>query len=154
MYLPDKYEYYADMILNLHTKITYGQVAPHKPILILSILDLIESGVIFSCHIPFNRLVERQFSNTWTRYVCINDSYKPKMSVAFWHMSHEPFWEIKYQDGIDVNIKEFNEKRTYNSFSQMIKFVKGAELNLELFNILTDSNARAKLRVAIIKTYL
>lgn len=154
MFIPESYKEIESQLLNLHVKITFGQHAPHKPILVLSIIDLIESGYVNSRYIPYDCGVERQFLRNWTRYICFNDAFNPRFSVAFWHLDHEPFWNLQFKDGVDYDIKDLNDRRVYNSMSQMSKYVDGAMLSEELFSILQDSLTRAKLRVAIIKRYL
>lgn len=154
MYLPELYNEIESQLLNLHVKVTFGQHAPHKPILVLSLIDLIESGYINTRFIPYDDGVERQFLRNWTMYICLDESFRPKFSVAFWHLNHEPFWSLHFKEGIEYNIKELNDKRIYNSMPQMSKYVDGAMLSEELFTTLQDSLTRAKLRVAIIKKYL
>lgn len=154
MFIPESYKEIESQLLNLHVKITFGQHAPHKPILVLSIIDLVESGYINSKFVPYDAGVERQFLSNWGRYICLNDSFQPKLSVAFWHLSHEPFWVLQFKKDIEYDIKTLNNKKVYNSMSQMSKYIDGAYLSEDMFAILQNSVLRAKLRVAIIKHYL
>lgn len=154
MFIPESYNEIESQILNLHVKVTFGKHAPHKPILVLSMIDLIESGYVNTRFIPYDNGVERQFLRNWNRYICLNESFQPKFSVAFWHLSHEPFWNLHFKDGIDYDIKDLNNRRIYSSMSQMSKYVDGAIISEELYSLLQDSLTRAKLRVAIIKRYL
>lgn len=154
MFVPALYNKIEHQLLNLHVKVTFGQHAPHKPILVLSIIDLVESGYVNSRYVPYDSGIERQFLRNWDRYICINEAFKPNFSVAFWHLGHESFWELDFKDSINYSIKELNERRVYNSRQQMSKYVDGALISEELFSILQDNLTRAKLRVAIIKQYL
>lgn len=154
MFVPALYNKIEHQLLNLHVKVTFGQHAPHKPILVLSIIDLVESGYVNSRYVPYDSGIERQFLRNWDRYICINEAFKPIFSVAFWHLGHESFWELDFKDSINYSIKELNERRVYNSRQQMSKYVDGALISEELFSILQDNLTRAKLRVAIIKQYL
>lgn len=153
MFLPDSYNEIENQILNLHVKVTFGQYAPHKPILVLSVIDLVEAGYISTRFIPYDTGVEHQFLRNWNRYICLNESFRPRFSVAFWHLDHEPFWTLHFRKGIKYDIKELNDRRVYNTMNQMSKFVDGAMLSEDIFYILQDSLSRAKLRVAIIKNY-
>lgn len=48
------FQYYKDCFLNLHTAKAKKIPAPHKPLLLLSIIDLVEHGFITSNKILFS----------------------------------------------------------------------------------------------------
>lgn len=147
-------KYYTELLTKLHCKVTFGQRAPHKAILMLSIIDLIETGVLDNTFIPFIHEIESQFLNNWTRYVGHSDSFKPRASLPFWHLSHEPFWRVKLKETCDISFEELAQVRAYSHFGTMAKYVDGAYIDTDLFNLINYAPARAKLRVLLIKTYL
>jgi putative restriction endonuclease len=51
------FSYYKDCFSTLHTAKSKGFFAPHKPLLLLSVIDLVERGIIRS-----NRI---ELSETW-----------------------------------------------------------------------------------------
>lgn len=147
-------KYYNELLTKLHCKVTFGQRAPHKAILMLSIIDLIETGVLDNTFIPFIQEIESQFLNNWTRYIGHSDSFKPRSSLPFWHLSHEPFWKVKLKETCDISFEELAQARAYSHFGTMAKYVDGAYIDTDLFNLINYAPARAKLRVLLIKTYL
>lgn len=147
-------KYYTELLTKLHCKVTFGQRAPHKAILMLSIIDLIETGVLDNAFIPFSQEVESQFLNNWTRYVGHSDSFKPRPSLPFWHLSHEPFWRIKLKETCEISFEVLAQARAYSHFGTMVNYVEGAYIDIDLFNLINYAPARAKLRVLLIKTYL
>ena len=154
MYISDLEIYYTGLFRKLHTKVTQGQKAPHKPILLLSVIDLIETGVITDCFIPFSQEIESQFMRLWIRYIGVSDSFQPKSSVPFWHMDYEPFWDLILKDGVVKSFDELAEERAYGDFKKMQKVVIGAKIDDDLLEVLQDPSARARLRVELIKGYL
>ena len=147
-------KYYTELLTKLHCKVTFGLRAPHKAILMLSIIDLIETGVLDNAFIPFSHEVESQFLNNWTRYVGHSDSFKPRPSLPFWHLSHEPFWRIKLKETCEISFEVLAQARAYSHFGTMVNYVEGAYIDIDLFNLINYAPARAKLRVLLIKTYL
>ncbi len=74
--------------------------APHKPILLLSIIDLIESGDITTNTITLSKKLEKKFYETWDYYIGTVEHYKPRLGTPFWHLHSEWFWKlIPYEGG-------------------------------------------------------
>lgn len=145
---------YLQLFENLHVRITNGKKAPHKAILLLSIIDLVETGAIDKPLIPFSQQIDKQFVRNWMRYVSIIEGYKPRVSVPFWHMDFEPYWETILKEGATKSFKQLADERVYNDFKRMEKVVIGAKISDDLFEILKDSTVRAHLRVHLIKSFL
>ena len=55
--------YYLDKFSNLHRNKLKGEIAPHKPIMLLSVMDLIEAGFITSNKIEFSEMLEERFKS-------------------------------------------------------------------------------------------
>lgn len=60
---------YLHQFSNLHCNKLKGEIAPHKPIMLLSVMDLIEAGFITSNKIEFSEMLEERFKSNWKRYV-------------------------------------------------------------------------------------
>ena len=60
---------YLDYFASLHTNTQKGVKAPHKAIMLLSVIDLVEYGGITSNKIEFSERLEMQFQHNWSRYV-------------------------------------------------------------------------------------
>ena len=97
----DKYkEYFSE----LHTNTQKGVKAPHKAIMLLSVIDLVEYGVITSNRIEFSERLEQQFQHNWSRYVGQSDVFQPRVGTPFWHLNNEPFWRLVPYEGGDEAI--------------------------------------------------
>ena len=154
MYDKELFHRYAEEFSHLHVKVTFGQRAPHKAVLLLSVIDLIETGVINTNNIYFTRELESQFRNNWIRYVAFLEGYSARAATPFFHLSYEPFWTLKLKDNSTKTIKDLAEERIYMNPDQMNESIDCAVLNADLFDLLQDSYVRAKYRVQLISSYL
>ena len=84
-------EKYIDYFSALHTNTQKGVKAPHKAIMLLSVIDLVEYGVITSNQIEFSERLEQQFQHNWSRYVGQSDVFQPRVGTPFWHLNNESF---------------------------------------------------------------
>ena len=137
----------------LHTNTQKGVKAPHKAIMLLSVIDLVEYGVITSNQIEFQERLEQQFQHNWSRYVGQSDVFQPRVGTPFWHLNNEPFWRL-------VPVEEDKEMLTAMQMGKPTsarttrKLIRYAEIDKELFDLLQDETNRAMLRTTLIKHYL
>ncbi len=143
---------YNEQISSLKTAKITGVKAPHKPILLLSVIDLVERGVITSNHIEFSEALERQFAQNWTRYVGDSLLFQSKIATPFWHLQNEPFWRLISCNGVEMT-KE-NIVGSMYSVNNLRKQVKYAEIDSELFELLQDYDDREKIKGLLLNTYL
>jgi len=133
---------------SLHTAKIAGKQAPHKAVLLLSIMDLVEAGIITSPRIELSEALEETFARVWKRYIGSSIIFTPKVATPFWHLQNEPFYCLYKNNGQLISggtgrysIKWLREN-TY------------AMLDDKLFQLLRDENACAELRVTLVSTYL
>ena len=141
---------YIDLLTNLHTNIQQGIRAPHKAIMLLSIIDLIEYEVVTSNKIEFSERLETQFQHNWSRYVGQSDVFQPRVGTPFWHLHYEPFWRLVPYEGGDEAIAMWLQGNPYASGTTR-KHIRYAEIDQELFDLLQDKTNRAKLHTTLIK---
>lgn len=144
---------YCAKTLSLHTNTQKGYPAPHKPILLLSILDLIESGGISSNHIFLSDNLIDKFHSNWNRYVGKNPLFTPDIGKPFWHLQHEPFWKLVPFEGGDEFLESIKKSNPY-SIKKLRSIIRYAELDPELFTQMKDPQTRINLRIHLIETYI
>lgn len=87
-------EIYRNMFLNMHRASgNNGKKAPHKVVLMLSILSVYKNKSERS--IPSNiKMVDIQvsFAENWRKYVNPSDGWTPNIGTPWEHMTSEPFW--------------------------------------------------------------
>ena len=78
-------------LAHLSTATIMGRKAPHKAVLLLAIMDLVETGIIVMPQFVLSEQLEETFKKEWYRYIGSPLIFKCKVSTPFWHMQNEPF---------------------------------------------------------------
>lgn len=155
--MEDKLSCYIDAFRKMNRANVRGFVAPHKPVLLLSIMELIEEGKVLSNRIMLEKDLIAKFSWIWMR--CVDDgSNRGKMMVAdgleleivrkypfkcsianpFFHMQSEPFWRLVKSDAY-VKRPDYSVKGLQTCFEY-------AEIDEDLFSLFEDAEAREMFR--------
>ena len=170
------FEYYYNCFGNLNTAKMKGHSAPHKPLLLLSVLDLIEQGFITSNLIELSDALINRFKENTKAYLGNSIIFNPNIGYPFYHLTSEPFWKHLHKINSQIiSAEEISTNRegstsevaerhiTYNNleFEKPIYSIKGlreryagAVIDKELFELLKNQDARAKLRTLLISRYL
>jgi putative restriction endonuclease len=120
--------------------------APHKPFLLLSIMDLIAQGAITGKFIePSLELLE-----TFNIYFAniMPAGSKGIMSYPFYHMRTEPFWHLMPNKGY-----KDQPGLTISSMVKLREIYAGAEMDDELFRLMCNPESGEQLRAVIVNTY-
>lgn len=157
---------YIDAFKHLHTAKVKGQKAPHKAVLLLSIIDLVESNVIRYPQIELTDELVYQFNVTWKRYLGESSIFTPDIAKPYFHMQHEPFWKLVEKYDTEAMLvaedgpwqKGKADKKALPTGSYSLKALRSAfeyaEIDEGLFEIMRNVDARAMLRVILINEYL
>ena len=120
--------------------------APHKPFLLLSIMDLVAQGRIETNFIePSFELVE-----TWNGYwhAVMPVGKASSMAYPFPRLRSDGFWTLVCNPG-------FDSENDYNvtTMIQCRRIYAGARLDEDLIALLLDTGTRDRLRAVLIDTY-
>ena len=158
--------HYIDAFSSLHTAKVKGHKAPHKAVLLLAIIDLIEEEVILTPYIDLSDGLTEKFEAVWHRYLGTSSIFTPDICKPYFHMQHEPFWrlveinEADYGMAAEPNPSEGSKKEQKElpkgsySVQGLRRAFAYAEIDETLFQLLQNGDARAILRVVLINTYL
>ena len=159
-------QHYIDAFSSLHTAKVKGHKAPHKAVLLLAIIDLVEEKMILSPYIRLTDRLNEKFNEVWYRYLGASAIFTPDICKPYFHMQHEGFWklvEINETDygmaaepSLTVQVTKGKKKLPKGSYSveAMRRAFAYAEIDSMLFQLLQNVDARAMLRVVLINTYL
>ena len=122
--------------------------APHKPFLLLSIMDLIAQGQILRNFIELNAELMEAFDLYWSKLM---DKGKDSNALLpFYHLKSEGFWHLIPVPGNEQVLQAVTQIRTFRQMSQL---VLGAQLDEGLFELLRSKEARDSLRRVLIEQY-
>ena len=137
--------------INCLTKLRRSQVnggAPHKPVLLLSIIRLFEQGAYFNSEIHILPELVASFKNYWSALVTTN--HHPIFALPFYHMSSEPFWKLLSNAGCE---KWLQSKGSMRSFLNLQTAVSCALIDKGLAQILLESESRDLLKITLLEKY-
>ena len=157
--------HYIDAFSHLHTAKVKGHRAPHKAVLLLAIIDLVEENEILAPRIELTDKLENKFNNVWNRYLGTSAIFTPDITKPFFHMQHERFWRLVEHEEANMMVAEDSpwiapkkETKDLPQGSYSVKAMRNAfayaEIDNSLFMLLQNNDARAMLRVILIKEYL
>ena len=151
----NKLDFYIKAFSTLHTdkgKNRYPSItkyrAPHKPILLLSILDLIEEGTIENNLIMPSPELGEIFLGYWSIVMPLDK--KGKIVYPFFYSRTESFWHLIPREGKEEILKS---TRGISSIYRLIEIITGAILDEDLFILLCNEKERNILRATLINTY-
>jgi putative restriction endonuclease len=124
--------------------------APHKPILLLAVLDLVARGVITSAFIDVTGdLVELNelFNLYWRRIIPLGQT--SSIAFPFSRLHNEPFWELVPQPGREITPAAINN---ITAVSQLRTVALGARVDEELFHCMQEPASRNALREALLQS--
>lgn len=84
--------HYIDAFSSLHTAKVKGHNAPHKAVLLLAIIDLIEEELIMTPYIDLSDELVERFNDIWHKYLGTSAIFTPDICKPYFHMQHESFW--------------------------------------------------------------
>ena len=120
-----------------------------KVTLLLTVIDLVENGKIKNNEIRLNQELQKSFDEHCMKFLSSSlfDVYIP-----FWYLSRESFWHIvplRDKDDVLELIDDPNQKPSKAKLEDSVNY---AELDENLFFLMTLSSGRKQLRAALISS--
>ena len=83
--------HYIVAFSSLHTAKVKGHKAPHKAVLLLAIIDLIEEKLIMTPYIDLSDELVERFNDIWHKYLGTSAIFTPDICKPYFHMQHDLF---------------------------------------------------------------
>jgi putative restriction endonuclease len=122
--------------------------APHKPLLLLAVLDLFAQGSITANLIELTPELGELFSLYWRRVM--PPGRRGNIAMPFFHLKSDDFWHLAPRPGKEAILAA---ARRIHSINQLRETILGAQLDAELYELLCVEESRNLLRTALIETY-
>lgn len=123
-------------------------VAPHQPLLLLTVIELIEQEQIHENKIPLSPDLAETFLKYWTKVVI---NRKPDIALPFFHLKSCGFWHLHPNAGYEKALEIASRIRSTSRLREVVAY---ASLDDDLFASLTVAHDREVLRQMLIRTYL
>jgi putative restriction endonuclease len=132
---------------NRYPEIT-KHAAPHKPLLLLSVLDRFAEGTIEANEIRLDPGLFDLFNDYWD--LVMPDEWRSNIALPFYHLSSEDFWHLIPQPGSENVIEAGRRLRTIRKLKD---HTRGARLDEDLHALLGDEQPRDILRTTLIESH-
>lgn len=122
--------------------------APHKPILLLSIIELFEKQDLSTNEIPVSPELVASFKRYWSELVETN--HTAIFALPFYHMNSEPFWKLVANPGCEMWVQSKSSMRNFNNLNTAVAY---ALIDKELAAFLKEPISRDVLKITLLDTY-
>ena len=142
-------DYYCYAFAHLKRDKSKGE-APHKPVLLLSVLHEYAAGRISGNQVVITPELTRTFSNYWN--VLVTSGHEKRFALPFYHLSNEKggWWRLQPMPGCELWLQNAGSMRTFANLSAAVAC---AELDASLATLLTQPQSRQTLRQVLLATY-
>jgi putative restriction endonuclease len=120
--------------------------APHKPLLLLSIIDLFAQGHITTNLIELDSELSELFNLYWS--IVMPPDKHGNIALPFYHLKSDGFWHLQATPNNETAITV-----PIRSITKLQELVLGARLDEELYSALHAESKRNILRTVLIDTY-
>ena len=127
----------------------YGK-APHKPVLLLAVIEAFEKGEITENWIEISDSLVQHFLDVW--HILVKTPHVPTFALPFFHLKNEKgqFWHLVTYPGMEIPT---TRSRSIKSYRALTETVCAATLSEEFFVVLSDAVKREEIKAAILERY-
>ena len=144
---------YIEAFSNLKTSNKYSRKSPHKAVLLLTIIELIERNQLSKNEIYYNELLVSTFQKVWNYVLPNEELFEAEAYFPFWFMQSERFWHITPVYGFEKTISDFYQNKVKPTEARVKEFIKYVELDADLYFLMTLRSGRMSLKRVLLETY-
>jgi putative restriction endonuclease len=138
-------EYWIKKFKKLRVDRASKTPAPHKPLLLLAILDLIENGEIVTPEVKLTPELAFRFLGYW-EIVGARGRALGRVELPFFHLQSDGILHHVAQKGLDAALASIRP----TSVELLNRVISHAELPRALFDLMADRKSRAALRRVLV----
>ena len=139
---------YSYVFKNLKRGVTLYGKAPHKVVLLLSILQAFKNKLILCNQIFISPELILLFKSNWNELVETN--HVCNFALPFWHLKGEQFWHLRANPGFENFI---GMKESVSSINQLNNIVDFAFLDDNLYKIIMDEKSNLIFQELLLNEY-
>lgn len=144
---------YISAFSNLKTNNKYARKSPHKAVLLLTVIEMFEKGLISENEIRYDDLLVETFQKVWNKVLPEETTFYANVHFPFWYLHSEGFWHnVPFRNRED-SFKEIWDNKIRPTESKVKELVQYAELDEDLFFLMTMPSGRASLKRTLLESY-
>lgn len=144
---------YVEVFKSLKTNNKYGRKSPHKAVLMLTIIELYEQSILVDNEIFYNDTLKSMFLKVWNRVLPDEPLFHPDAYLPFWYLQNDSFWHIVPIRGKEEILSLMRDNNIKPSEAKLKDSIRCAELDDDLYFLMTIASGRSSLKRALLETY-
>lgn len=144
---------YIEAVKNLKTNNKWGRKSPHKAVLMLTVIELYEKNILMDNEIRYDETLKSTFLKMWNVVLPNEPLFHPDAYLPFWYLQNDNFWHIVPIRGKEDILSLMRDTNIKPSEAKLIDSVKYAELDEDLYFLMTLPSGRSSLKRALLETY-
>lgn len=126
---------FLEALTKLKVNRRQGRFSPHKPVMMLAILDLAVAGKLADNRIRLDPALLTRYRDFWDAVAEEGD--QPSPYLPYFHLRSEPFWRLQALPGQEATLLSMS---TVASVAQLERTVSYAALTSQVYEYLGDPN--------------
>ena len=122
--------------------------APHKPILLLAILEGVARGEIITNSVFITPELILCFKEYW--FNLVNTPHQLNFALPFYHLRTEAFWKLVCKPGYEIALTTSHSIKSLSSLNDSLVC---AEIEKELFDFMKDPTTNKILKMVLLENY-
>lgn len=144
---------YIEALKNLKTNNKWGRKSPHKAVLMLTVIELFEKNILMDNEVRYDETLKAAFLKMWNMVLPNESLFHPDAYLPFWYLQSDNFWHIVPIRGKEDILSLMRDTNIKPSEAKLIDSVKYAELDEDLYFLMTLPSGRSSLKRALLETY-
>ena len=144
---------YIEAFKNLRTNNKYGRKSPSKAVLMLTVIELFEKSILTDNEICYDDKLKSMFLKVWNRVLPDEPLFHSDAYLPFWYLQNDSFWHIIPNRGKEDILSLMRDSNIKPSEAKLNDSVKCAELDDDLFFLMTIPSGRSSLKRVLLETY-
>lgn len=144
---------YIEVFKNLRANNKYGRKSPHKAVLMLTIIEMYEDNILTDNEIYYDDKLKSIYLKVWNNVLPNNRLFHSEAYLPFWYMQNDSFWHIVPIRGKENILSLMLDTNVEPSEMKLNESVKYAELDDDLYFLMTIASGRSSLKRALLETY-
>ena len=144
---------YIEAFKNLKTNNKWGRKSLHKAVLMLTVIELYEKNVLTENEIRYDETLKAIFLKKWNMVLPNEPLFLPEAYIPFWCLQSDNVWHIVPMRGKEDILFLMRDTNVKPSEAKLVDSVKYAELDEDLYFLMTLPSGRSSLKRALLETY-
>ena len=144
---------YIETFKNLKTNNKWGRKSSHKAVLMLTVIEMYEKNILTDNEIPYDETLKTTFLKVWNRVLPDEPLFHSEAYLPFWYLQSDSFWHIIPVRGKEDILSLMRDNNLKPSEAKLSDSVKYAELDEDLYFLMTLPSGRSSLKMVLLENY-